>query len=161
MNKQEIIWLASTITFVLILIAVILDKDVFSLNSSISIQIHDAYYVINNLYVAIPIGVFLMFGVYFIRVLKSNYSDLTIDLIFLASLLLLMLSVFNLKMFVTSMEELSGGVGFPPLNQNYIEEPIESPFGLIENILSIFLLVLSLILIYSGYKTFKQFSSRS
>lgn len=151
----------STIIFALILITVFFGKAIFSLESTTSIQIHDTYYVINDLYVAIPIGVFILFGVYFIRVLKSNYANLTLDLIFLTSLILLMLSVFNLKMFVTSIEEISGGVGFPPLNPDYIEKPIESPFGLIENILSIVLSVLSLILIYSGYKTFKQFSSRS
>ena len=158
MNKKEIIWLAGTFLFILIV-----GFSFFGLantdDSVLDINVHDTYFVILNRDVFILSTIFILFFVYLIRMLKETFKNLIVNIIFLTSNTLVILILTQIISIVDSFAKISGTTEYPPLSGGTVEHTGNSTetFSFILLITQILFLIL---LIYSSIKTGKNYNPK-
>ncbi|WP_430965323.1 hypothetical protein [Spongiimicrobium sp. 2-473A-2-J] len=161
MRRKEIYWLLGTITLVLILNLAIFGIDGFKTDSTFSLNVHDTYYVVENIQFLFPLFVLMFFCVYSIRTLGRNFKNLTANLILMIVTILLILVITGLNSIVDSLvQQTSGWTTYPPLSSEEIVseiepgvKPYENNFGVFSNAMLIIHIVLLILLGYCGFKT--------
>lgn len=152
MRKKETFWLIGTITFLLILIIGLFGIDGLKSEAVTDINVHDTYYVIANIHLIIALISLTFFGVYLIRMLRRNFKNLTANLIFMISNIVMILIFTFLITLAGSFREIPVTTEYPPLSGGIIENAGNGWNNAYYTLL-IIQLILIILLAISGLKT--------
>ncbi|MBR9847256.1 MAG: hypothetical protein GYB35_14665 [Algicola sp.] len=152
MKKKETFWLIGTISFVLILIIGVFGIDGLKFDAVTDINVHDTYYVIANIHLIIPLISMIFFSIYLIRMLRRNFKNLTVNLVFMISDITLILIFTFLISLVNSIRKIPGSTEYPPLSGGIVENAGNGWNNAYYILLGI-QLILIILLAVSGIKT--------
>ncbi|WP_281847724.1 hypothetical protein [Olleya namhaensis] len=157
MKKKELFWFIGTTILVLILNTLIFGINGLNADTTLDINIHDTYFVIPNYHFILLLAVLVFFGVYLVRTLRSNFKNLTANLIVMIATLLLILVLIGfdsiLDAFITQTTSWSI---YPPLSAGEVEQdikPKENNLGILSSALFYTQIVLLMFLAFCGFKT--------
>ncbi len=123
-------------------------------NTSI-FNIHDTYFVIDRLWLLVPIIFFTFYIVYFLRTIWEHFNAVTGNSIFLLFNTLL---IIGLLYATVSLHSIIGNTIYPPLsslgNKSTVQESDE--ISDISSFLYGVVAVLSLLELFIGYKTYRK-----
>jgi heme/copper-type cytochrome/quinol oxidase subunit 1 len=162
--KNEFLWFLLTSGFILLLNVLIFGFDEIKINSTIDINIHDTYFVIENFKIVLLLSVFLFFIVYLIKSFLNNFQSLISNFILIIStiLFLIVLNKIHNHLFNFNIDN-NGWTIYPPLSateiipQNDVEtNKIELYLTIITNSILFLQILLMLLLVFCGYKIGKS-----
>ncbi|TBV24755.1 hypothetical protein DMZ43_14725 [Meridianimaribacter sp. CL38] len=157
LNKKEVFWLIGTTLFALIINLLIFGFEGLTNNSTLNLNIHDTYLVIENTQFILFCSYIIFFGVYLVRVLRRKFNNLVANLILMISTILLVLVLMELISILELLNQQSSSwTVYPPLSDQEIEpevKPKENGLLLISNILFGFQILLLSFIGYCGFKT--------
>ncbi|TBM98487.1 hypothetical protein EYD45_16445 [Hyunsoonleella flava] len=148
-NKKEIYAFLFALTISLGFLIVPSD---FSSRGVIDINIHDTYYVVPALQMFGVYATLIFFIFYLIRMLWRNFKNLTANIIFIISNIVMILIFTFLISLVNSIREISGTTEYPPLSGGIVENT-GNGWNNAYYILLIIQLILIILLVISGIKT--------
>ena len=134
----------------LILNFILFGVDGFKPESNTDINIHDTYFVIANFHFILLLSVLIFFSVYLIRMLRRSFKNLTANLIFMISGLLIiwvltgMISIVNSYIGVTDTTEYN-----LPVTNNMFDN--------VSTILYLTQIIIVGLIAYSGFKTGRNY----
>lgn len=145
--RKEIFRFLATSFVALLLVLLLLGLDSFDAEATLDINIYDTYFVISKSQIIPLLFVMVFFVLYFFHVLRWNFKNLSINLIFLLAtiLFILVLGKTIAIMDVFNMVD-SNGIG---LDESNI---ISDVTRLASNMLFIIQILLLILLAYSGFK---------
>ena len=124
----------------------------FNLRGAIDINIHDTYYVVPTLHIFGIYSTLIFFIFYLIRMIWRNFKNLTANIIFMISNIVLIFIFTSLISLVNSIREISGTTEYPPLSGGIVENA-GNEWNNAYYILLIIQLILIILLTISGIKT--------
>jgi hypothetical protein len=150
-------WLIGTLLLVIAAGAVILGFDQILSNSTLDINIHDMYLVIEYQHLLIMFGLLIFYTVYLTRTLKHRFQNLIANTIFMFSGVGLIL-VFILP--ITMLHEM---VEFrmPAEAEVFMHTTTHcvNPFQKFIDTLLTIEIILLIVVVFIGYKTFRNFKN--
>lgn len=150
MKLKETFWLIGTVIFVIILNFYLFGVDGFKSKSVTDINVHDTYFVIANIHFILLLSILTFFSIYLIRMLKQNFKNITVNLIFILTGLLSVLFITGLISIVNSY------IGVTQTTEYNL--PVTS--NMFDNV-STFLYLVQIIIIgliaYCGFKTGQKY----
>lgn len=152
MRRKEIFWLIGTIAFVLITDILVFGIGELKAESVLDINIHDTYFVIANSHFILLFGVLIFFTVYLLRMLRRKFKNLTANLIFMISNILLSLIIVQIISVVNSVSEFPSTTGYPSLSGETVKQ-VGNGLGILTIILFIMQILLMILLAFCGFKT--------
>lgn len=161
MRKKELIWLAGTLVFILIINLTIFGIEGLKDSSTVDFNVYDTYFVIANIHVILLVAVLIIFLVYLIRVLSRRFRNLTANLILMISTILLILVSLGISSIIESlMEDTTGWTVYPPVGTGAASSESEMAHNNL-TFLSQFLfysqLALLIFLMYCGYRSNRSY----
>lgn len=161
MKKKETLWLIGTTILVLILNTLIFGIDGLKADSTLDINIHDTYFVIENFHFILLLGVLVFFGIYLVRTLRRNFKNLTANLILMISTILLILVLIGIDSILDAfIRQTTSWTIYPPLNAGEVEpdfEPKKNNLGILSSILFFVQIFLLIFLAFCGFKTGRNY----
>jgi heme/copper-type cytochrome/quinol oxidase subunit 1 len=118
----------------------------FKAESVTDINVHDTYFVIANFHFILLLSVLIFFSVYLLRMLRRNFKNLTVNLIFIFCGLLSIwvltgiISIVNSYIGVTETTEYN-----LPVTNNMFDN--------VSILLYLILIIIVILIAYSGFKT--------
>lgn len=158
-NKKEIYWLIGTILFILIFNFTVLGIDCFN-DTTIDINIHDTYFVIAKIHFFILFSFLIFYFIYFIRMLRRNFKNLTANLFFLIANIFAIILITQVISFINSFSEIAGKTEYPPLSGGTIAHE-GNEFGFLTNSLLVIQILLIIFQSFVCYKTFKYYRQKN
>lgn len=150
--------------FMLILNTLMFGIDGLKTNATIDINIHDTYFVIENIHFILFLAVFVFFVIYLIRALCRNFKNLTANLILMISTILLILVFMGINSILeVFIQQTSGWTIYPPLSGGEIESTVQSDknnssgLDILSNLLFYTQIILLVFLTYCGFKTGRNY----
>lgn len=157
-------WFIGTIVLILILNFIFFGSDAFSADTTIDLNIHDTYFVIANMYFVLPLSIFLIFGIYLVRTLRSNFENLTVNIILIISITLLILVITTTNSIISVLIQQNAGWTInPPLSAGVVDhdiEPNENYLGVLKNATYGTQILLLILLTFCGFKTGLNYKRR-
>lgn len=159
MLKNEIHWFIGTIALVLMINFAFFGIDGFKVDAAFDVNIHDAYFIIPHPYFVFLICVFVFFGVYIIRAIRSNFKNLSTNLILMVSIifLILILTGANAVLNLTWPTD-------PSLIANDINseiDPFLKDFKIISDTIYAIQFIMLILLMYCGFKTGRNYRAKN
>ena len=162
MRKKELFWFISTTILVLILNTLIFGFDGLKANAALDINIHDTYFVLQNFHFIILLGVLVFFGVYLVRTLRSNFKNLTANLILMIATLLLILVLIGFDSILDAfIRQTTSWSIYPPLSAGNVEQdfkPKETNLSALSSVLFFTKILLLISLAFCGFKTGQNYN---
>jgi len=152
MKRKEVWWPLGTLLLVIIIHFIIFGIDGFKPDATQDINIYDTYFVIGTYGLILPLALLLFFGVYLFRMLRLNFKNLTVNMIFMVLTILL---VLILNKFISFIDSFAGFSGFADdsMRSQGIHEQYGNLWENIRNGLFVIKIVLLILLPYCGFKT--------
>lgn len=146
-----------TVLFVLFINLLIFGFEGLTTNSTLNLNFHDTYLVIENTQFILFCSSIIFFGVYLIRALRRKFNNLAANLILMIFTILLVLVLIELISILELLNQQSSSwTVYPPLSDQEIEpevKPKENGLLLISNILFGIQIPLLIFIGYCGFKT--------
>ncbi|MGN7514101.1 MAG: hypothetical protein ACTHOM_06970 [Allomuricauda sp.] len=152
MRKKELLWLIGTLSLVLIALLWIFGIDGLTLDAVTDINVYDTYFVVAKIHLIALITTLIFFGVYLIRMLGRNFKNLTANLIFMISDIILIVVFTFLISLVNALREVPSATEYAPLDGGMVENA-GNGWNNAYYILGAIQLILILLLTVSGIKT--------
>lgn len=157
---KELLWLTGLISLSIVSVYLMnrgYDESIGTDYMTVSIGIHDTYFVIESHYFAGAVFAILMFVVYLLRTLISRFRNNTLNCLLIIGTILSTL----LLTFVIHLNELfsveGGWTIYPPLSAQPNVVEIEERTFLMDGVyLYIFQVILMILLTYTAYRTAKN-----
>lgn len=157
LKKKEIFWFIGTTILVLILNTLIFGINGLNAEATLDINIHDTYFVMPNYHFILLLGVLVFFGIYLVRTLRSNFKNLTANLIVMIATLLLILVLIGLDSILDAfIRQTTSWSIYPPLSAEEVKQdikPKENNLDLLSSALFYTQIVLLMFLPFCGFKT--------
>ena len=150
MKRKEIFWLIGTAIFVLILNFSLFGVDGFKAESVTDINVHDTYFVIANFHFILLLSVLIFFSVYLLRMLRRNFKNLTVNLIFMICGLL------NIWVLTGIISIVNSYIGITETTE-YNLPVTNNMFGNASTILYSIQIIIVGLIAYSGFKTGRNY----
>ncbi len=150
---KECLWLAFSVALTVLLAVFLFGKS--SLTGNLDIHLHDTYFVISKWYLLAPLFLIINFIVYFIRVRRSGFIQVSSNWIFLFSGFSLIIALTILAKLIPQF--FIGGITlYPPLSAlgpDKVPEMMEnSVLGFIANIIVVFQSLILIVIVFSVYR---------
>ncbi len=166
LKKREIYWLIGTFIIIVLLNILFFGFDGLKAESTVDLNFHDTYFVIENLHFNLLLFVVVFFGIYLVRTLKSNFKNFSANIILIISTILLSLILGRIYSLVDNFIQQSLGWNiYPPLSSEKNLELVKREANVMENFMVIFSnivlalqIMLMIFLTYCGFKTGQNFN---
>jgi hypothetical protein len=148
---KEIIWFVGT----LVVAYLIFDPGLtFNLQeSTIDINVHDTYFVMEGSHILILITVALFFVVYLTRILVYRLKNRTVNILFLIANFLQVLSLIGIINLLGVFIDMAGTTVYPPLSGPDVMHSNDDRFKALYHTLIIVTVVLAVFDVFVLYKT--------
>ncbi|RMB56034.1 hypothetical protein EAX61_16305 [Dokdonia sinensis] len=146
MKRKEIFWLIGTAIFVLILNFSLFGVNGFKAESVTDINIHDTYFVIANFHFILLLSVLIFFSVYLLRMLRRNFKNLTVNLIFMIC------GILSIWVLTGIISIVSSYIGVTETTE-YNLPVTNTMFDNVSKLLYLILIIIVILIAYSGFKT--------
>ena len=160
MKRKELFWLVGTLLYVLIVSVVFFGINIFKVNYTIDINVHDTYFVMASYHFLFLFGTFVFFFVYLARMLRRNFKNLAANVVFIFSNLLLIVIMTYIISLVAELTEYDSYTEYPPLSADSVVQK-GNRFGILSNVFVLIQVVLIVLLTYSAFKTGKNYKTNS
>jgi heme/copper-type cytochrome/quinol oxidase subunit 1 len=146
LKRKEILWLIGTALFVLILNFSLFGVDGFKSDSVTDINVYDTYFVIANFHFILLLSVLIFFSVYLSRMLRRNFKNITVNLIFMICGLLSIWILTGIISIINSYIEVTETTEYNlPVTGNIFDNA--------STLLYLTLIIIVILIAYSGFKT--------
>lgn len=160
MKSKELYFFLKTLIFSLLMAYLVLGKQAFT-NSTIDINLHDSYYIIQTYLITFSIILPIFFVAYLVRVLKRKLDIVTVNVISILSTTFLILLIFSFyRLFPTTLSYKIGLIDNLPPSQNKFIQELENTYRKIKTFLIIIQIILSFYLVFISYKTVQIYRKR-
>ncbi len=121
-------------------------------DGTLDINVHDTYYVIANAsYLLIPLLIILLFIIYLIRMLRSNYNSKVVNILFIVIGFLSLYFLIDTMIIFQDLTIFPGSTIYPPLSG--VNESIEgNAFYYIARVIEVFIFFVIILMIFCAYK---------
>jgi hypothetical protein len=146
LKRKEILWLIGTALFVLILNFSLFGVDGFKSDSVTDINVYDRDFVIANFHFILLLSVLIFFSVYLSRMLRRNFKNITVNLIFMICGLLSIWILTGIISIINSYIEVTETTEYNlPVTGNIFDNA--------STLLYLTLIIIVILIAYSGFKT--------
>lgn len=155
--KRELLWFLGTSVLAFAISLLFINIEGPLVDSTLDINIHDTYFVIQDVHAVSLLTIFVFFGIYLIRTLRAKFTNLTANWVLITSTVLLILALTELKSILEFFAHYTSNwtINPPPSTEEIqpIVEPQKSGFDTVVSLLFYVQIALLIFLVHCGYKT--------
>lgn len=163
--KKELFWFLGTLLITVILNLFLFGFEGFAKNSTLDVNIHDTYFVIENKHIIITLTLLLLFIVYTVRALAKKFKNQVINVILILLTLALILLINSFAFLIEQLvQATTSWTIYPPLSQ--LESEAQQPksqynnINVLSNLVFVIQILLLLWLMFISFITGINFQSK-